>query len=280
VFWFEDIYRNKDLVPTPSAAMAINGKQGVLEKVDTYTVKFKFPEPYYMLPTCWRFHGSRGPGVARRVRARRLRAGPLPEAVPPQVRRPGGSREEGQGREVRQLGSMFLQQERLVAQSGAAGHHAWKTVTPINTPTWTLERNPYSVFVDPAGNQLPYIDRVVLTLAENLEVINLRAIAGEYDFQARHLDLAKVPVFIENQAKGGYKLYLDPGDYGGDMIIKFNLSYEADPEIAKWMNTTDFRRRAGARDRPRPAQRDVLAGDGTPSSVVPADNNKYNPVPE
>jgi len=27
------------------------------------------------------------------------------------------------------------------------------------------------------------------------------------------------------------------------MIIKFNLSYEADPEIAKWMNTTDFRRR-------------------------------------
>src|SRR4030095_10389674 len=34
VFWFEDIYRNKDLVPTPSAAMAINGKQGVIEKVD------------------------------------------------------------------------------------------------------------------------------------------------------------------------------------------------------------------------------------------------------
>ena len=50
VFWFEDIYRNKDLVPTPSATMAINGKQGVIEKVDTYTVRFKFPEPYFMLP--------------------------------------------------------------------------------------------------------------------------------------------------------------------------------------------------------------------------------------
>ena len=45
----------------------------------------------------------------------------------------------------------------------------WKTATPINTPTWTLERNPYSVFVDTEGNQLPYIDRVVLTLARNLE---------------------------------------------------------------------------------------------------------------
>src|SRR5438094_2080614 len=50
VFWFEDIYRNKDLVPTPTAVMAINGKQGVIEKVDTYTVRFKFPEPYFMLP--------------------------------------------------------------------------------------------------------------------------------------------------------------------------------------------------------------------------------------
>jgi hypothetical protein len=101
----------------------------------------------------------------------------------------------------------------------------WRTVTPINTPTWTLERNPYSVFVDTAGNQLPYIDRVTLTLAENLEVINLRAIAGEYDFQQRHIDLGKLPVFLENQAKGNYKVYLDPGDYC-DLIIKFNLSYD------------------------------------------------------
>jgi ABC-type transport system substrate-binding protein len=31
--------------------MAINGKQGVIEKVDTHTVRFKFPEPYFMFPT-------------------------------------------------------------------------------------------------------------------------------------------------------------------------------------------------------------------------------------
>ena len=43
---------------------------------------------------------------------------------------------------------------------------------------------------------------MVLTLAENLEVINLRAIAGEYDFQQRHIDLGKLPVFLENQARG------------------------------------------------------------------------------
>ena len=68
----------------------------------------------------------------------------------------------------------------------------WKTTTPINTPTWVLERNPYYYAVDTAGNQLPYWDKIVMTLAENLEVINLRAIAGEYDWQERHMDLSKL----------------------------------------------------------------------------------------
>ena len=45
--------------------MAINGKQGKIEKVDTYTVRYKFAEPYFMLPDM--LAGStptRRPGVA------------------------------------------------------------------------------------------------------------------------------------------------------------------------------------------------------------------------
>src|SRR5207249_5540237 len=91
----------------------------------------------------------------------------------------------------------------------------WKTTHPITTPTWVLERNPYSVWVDTAGNQLPYIDKIVLALGENLEVINLRAIAGEYDLQARHIDLQKLPVLLENQTRGNYKVHLDPSDGEG-----------------------------------------------------------------
>ena len=41
---------------------------------------------------------------------------------------------------------------------------------------------------------------------ENLEVINLKAIAGEYDEQARHIDIGKLPVLIENQQKGAYTI--------------------------------------------------------------------------
>ena len=50
LFWYEDMYQNKELVPTPSSTMMTNGKPGELVKVDTYTVQFKFPDPYYLLP--------------------------------------------------------------------------------------------------------------------------------------------------------------------------------------------------------------------------------------
>jgi peptide/nickel transport system substrate-binding protein len=281
VFWFEDIYRNKDIVPTPTAAMAINGKQGVIEKVDAHTVRFKFPEPYFMLPdvlagstdlggAAWRGYVGLGAYAPAHY---------LKQFLPKYA---GQAALDAKVKEAKfdSWVRMFLAKNDWALNPDLPVLTPWKTVTPINTATWTLERNPYSVFVDTAGNQLPYIDRVVLTLAENLEVINLRAIAGEYDFQARHLDLGKLPVFIENQARGGYKVHLDPGDYGGDMIIKFNLSYEADPEIAKWMNTADFRRALALGIDRDQINETFWLGTGTPSSVVPADSNKYNPGPQ
>ena len=118
----------------------------------------------------------------------------------------------------------------------------FRTVQPINNPTWVMERNPYYWAVDTEGNQLPYLDGVVMTLAENLEVLNLRAIAGEYDLQERHVDLGKLPVILDNQEKGDYTVHLDLAFNGADAIYQFNQTYDADPEIAKWLQNADFRR--------------------------------------
>src|SRR5204862_5086051 len=51
VFWFEDLYQNKDLVPTPLSVMSINGKPIAVRKADATTVQFVCPDPYYALPT-------------------------------------------------------------------------------------------------------------------------------------------------------------------------------------------------------------------------------------
>jgi ABC-type transport system substrate-binding protein len=281
LFWYEDMYGNKELVPLPSSLMMIDGKPGELSKVDAYTVMFKFPEPYYMLPDVLAGSTSLGGqahqglyGMGGYAPAHYLK--PFHPKYVSKDALDKLVKESKFDNWVR----LFLFKNDWALNPELPVLSPWKTVTPINTPTWTLERNPYSIWVDTQGNQLPYIDRVVLTLAENLEVLNLRAIAGEYDLQERHVDLGKVPVILENQQRGGYKLSLDPGDYGGDMIIKLNLSYEADPELAKWFNTADFRRALALGIDREQINETFWLGTGTPSSVVPADHNKYNPGPE
>jgi peptide/nickel transport system substrate-binding protein len=50
VFWFEDMYQHKDIIATPSPYFATNGKQGTLVKIDDYTIRYQFADPYYALP--------------------------------------------------------------------------------------------------------------------------------------------------------------------------------------------------------------------------------------
>ena len=136
----------------------------------------------------------------------------------------------------------------------------WHSVRPINNAIWLLERNPYYYAVDTAGNQLPYFDKVQFTLAENLEVINLRAMAGEYDEQERHIDLGKLPVMLDNQEKGNYKVHLDLGFAGSDFMFHVNQSYTGRSRNPQMADQRRFPPRAVAGHRPRPAERDVLAG--------------------
>ncbi|MCK7479992.1 MAG: hypothetical protein M0C28_23920 [Candidatus Moduliflexus flocculans] len=115
--------------------------------------------------------------------------------------------------------------------------------------------------MDTAGNQLPYIDRIVMSLAENLEVLNLRAIAGEYDLQERHISLSKLPVFIENQKKGNYTVHLDTAaERGGRRAAgQYRLRGRSrDRQVAQEPGLPPG---AVHGHRPRPAQRGLLAGD-------------------
>ncbi|HUX21900.1 MAG TPA: ABC transporter substrate-binding protein, partial [Spirochaetia bacterium] len=157
---------------------------------------------------------------------------------------------------------------------------AWKTVRPANTGTWVLERNPYSIWVDTAGNQLPYIGKIVLTEADNLEVLNLRAIAGNYDYQDRNMELQKLPLFIQNQTKGGYKIHLDPGAWGADMELKVNLDYKKDPYIGNLLANVNFRRAFSLGINRDQINQAFWLGLGTPGSPLPKDANEYFPGKE
>jgi peptide/nickel transport system substrate-binding protein len=283
VFWFEEMYGNKELTPTGSFEMSINGKPGTVKKVDDQTVQFVFPDPYpgFIDILC----GATYVGTSQSNGAALLRGPIAPKHY------------------LTKFLPKFAGQDQVDKQAKDAGFDNWKTyfttfaadwrrntdlpvlmpwrmTSPINTPNWVIERNPYYYAVDTEGNQLPYIDKIQFTLGENLEVVNLRAIAGEYDWQARHTDLGKLPVFLENQEKGNYTVRLDPALHGADGSIQVNQSFDGDPEIVKWLRNADFRRALALGIDRDQLNETFWVGVGTPGSIVPSEDSNYNPGPE
>ena len=121
VFWFEEVYSNKELVPTPLSVMSINGKPIAVKKVDASTVQFLAPDPYYALPTVlasvW--------GIGHHARFGRNALGGFAPAhylkqFHPEVRVERRYREEARGPEVRQLGADVQESQRRVPQPGSA----------------------------------------------------------------------------------------------------------------------------------------------------------------
>jgi peptide/nickel transport system substrate-binding protein len=72
----------------------------------------------------------------------------------------------------------------------------------------TFTRNPYYYKVDTAGQQLPYIDKLVSAQVADVEAVNLKVLAGEIDFLRESTALVKVPLYKENEAKAGFKTVL------------------------------------------------------------------------
>jgi peptide/nickel transport system substrate-binding protein len=284
VFWYEDVYQNKDLQPTPDPFFTVDGKPGTLRKRDELTVVFEFPEPNYLFVDVLAGSTSMGGGQASQQHSGRAMGAYMPAHYLKQFHPKYVSKEE-LDRKVKASGfdgwvSLIKNRWDWRLNSELPVLAPWKTVTPINTPTWVLERNPYYYGVDIAGNQLPYIDRISMGLAENLEVVNLRAVAGQYDLQERHTALAKLPVFLENRTKGNYDVRLDPALNGCDAILQTNQAYDADPEIAKWLHTRDFRRALSLGIERDQLNETFWLGVGVPGSPAPAESMPENPGPE
>jgi peptide/nickel transport system substrate-binding protein len=285
MFWFEDLYSNPEITPVGSAEMSINGKPGKFVKIDDLTVQAQFPEPYPMFVDVLSGFTSVGGGHALGG----TQFGGFMGAFAP-------------SHYLKQFHPKYVDKDELDRKARGAGFDGWlaqlklknnyqvnvdcpvmtpwRTVSPINTPNWALERNPFFWCVDTDGNQLPYIDRVSLTLAENLEVANLRAIAGEYDLQTRHMDMQKLPVFLDNQAKNNYTVRLDPTAGAAATALHLNQSYEADPEIGKWLSTRDFRRALSLGIDREQLKETFFLGTGITGSLAPEDGAPDSPGPE
>lgn len=152
----------------------------------------------------------------------------------------------------------------------------WKPSTRIADSEFLLERNPYFFAVDTEGNQLPYFDAISLELVEELEVLNLRAIAGNYTIQGRHIDFSKLPVIRENEEAGNYFVDFWGSSTRNPLAIYFNQDWNEDPEIAQYTaRSVEFRQALSiALDREE-LNETFFLGVGTPASFCPSNTPPF-----
>ncbi len=209
-FWWNDIALDTNITAAPQAEWVVGGEPMEIEVVNDYTIKLKFAEPNGLAETVGlAFHGNQWPLGFERF-------GFFAPRHYLEQYHPAYNSESTY--EVFEDKAIDYNTERPVMT-------AWRiTEWGPGATRLVATRNPYYWKVDPAGNQLPYIDRIVLTLFEEAEALNLRAIEGGYDFQFRRISLSNYPAFQRNKDRYGYDILLWPDAVPSKLCYFFNQS--------------------------------------------------------
>jgi len=265
LFWYEDIVMNDELSPVKPSWMKMGGEIGEVKKVDDYTVQFRFAKPYGLFLKY--LAASQGYDLLH------------PKHYMKQFH-PRYTPKEKLDKLTKEAGFKFWYQ-LFSAKNLDIGNPQRPTLNPWvvkTTPTATrfiIERNPYYWKVDPAGNQLPYIDRVVFDLVEDSEMINFKAVAGELDFQFRHIMPQNFTLLMENRDKGGYRVLQYKRDIESDCIICLNITHK-NPVLRKILGDRRFRIALSyAINREEINELCYLGRAGEPRQVVPFPESEF-----
>ncbi|MBN1935247.1 MAG: ABC transporter substrate-binding protein [Anaerolineae bacterium] len=231
LYWYEEA-SNKELNPNFSNTWSTKGGPVVVTKEDDYTIKWTFSDPYGLF--LQRMATPSGSGMAR---PRHWRKAFFPD---------------------------YADKTELEAKIKAAGVTYWyeayggwtdPRLNPDHPCIWAWhytgklgdspqfigDRNAYYFKTDPDGNQLPYIDRQVYTVAADTQAIVMMAVAGEISYQGRHVaSLANKPLFLDNAEKADLRFIDNIGSGMNDMLLGLNLTHK-DPVLAELFQNRDFR---------------------------------------
>lgn len=279
IFAYEDLTLNDELNPAKAGYMKVAGKLCRINKIDNYTVRYTFHKPNFSFIE--KVASLTVGGQSARQYNCPLYAPRhyLKQFLPKYVSRVEMDRKV-EAYEMESWVALFIRMSRLHENPDLPVVGPWKTVTPITGDIFSLERNPYYFAVDTEGNQLPYIDRIEMTLVEDIEVFNMRVISGAVDMQHRHVLLDKVPVLKAAAKKGNYRVLLWPGLGGSDAAIFVNQTWQGDPEIEKWLRNRDFRIALSLGIDREEINESIFLGIGEPRPFITLPGNRFYPGPE
>ena len=231
LFYYEDVLLNEELTSSFPNWLMIDGEHVVIEKLDDYTIQFKFAAPYALFINV--LGSLRGDAFAQYC-AHYLKQFHIKYADKDEL--DAMIKDAG----VEHWYQVFGRKPSTRRNQDTPSYLPWNLSTPSHNDPLVADRNPYYWKVDPEGNQLPYIDTIHWSLVDGKDQLNLRAIQGEVDMQLRHITFDNVPLFMENQERGNYRVMLWQRGQVTDTVLHLNHTNK-DPVLREIVQDKRFR---------------------------------------
>ncbi|GAA5172151.1 ABC transporter substrate-binding protein [Viridibacterium curvum] len=272
LFYTQDLMVNKEFITAPPSQFRVNDKPMQVEKIDDYTVRFRFAGPFvpflenlahptgqqpvfYAKHYCSQFHPKYNPKIDELLKANNQR----------------------------DWGALMRQKCGDIEVPTRWGNTArptldpWVIVEPYggSASRVVLKRNPYFWQTDTKGNQLPYIDELRLQVISEVETIVLAAINGQLDLQFRHIGVIQnLPVLNENAAKGGYKV-LQMEDASSNAAGLFLNQSTKNEKLRAMVRNKDFRVALSLATDRKEINETVFLGQSYPWQIGPKKGNRF-----
>ena len=278
MFYINDILFNEELTvggPTADWLPREGAADFKAEKIDDYTVKFSFANPYgtflYNLatwsgrhltffPKHWlqQFHAAYNENVADLVAAE--------EGVENWV---GLFNKKASG-PTDDTNNYWNNLDRPLL-------FPWVPTSVLGGGTqMTMARNPYYWKVDTEGNQLPYIDEIVGVSYQDNEARTLAMINGDLDYVKDPGDDNRILYFDAVDSGAPIKISTQVSDGGNRNSIHFNRTV-SDPVLAEIFSNKDFRIGMSYAINRAEIIEIVQFGQGEPAQVAPLESSPlYN----
>jgi peptide/nickel transport system substrate-binding protein len=229
-FFWDDVANNPELSPSgPSVELIVDGKPPKVEIIDKLTIKYTWekPNPYFI--------------------ESQARAAPLFLFRPAHYLKTvhGKYTPEEEILKVHKgtrWVNIYRRQDVMYGNSNIdmPTLNPWVLATPFPAQRYVFVRNPYYHRIDEKGQQLPYIDDVIMTVAAT-NLIPAKAGLGEADLQPRYLNMRDY-TFLQKSAKtSGVNVHLWESGSGSQIALYPNLT-ASDEEWRKLMRDVRFRR--------------------------------------
>jgi peptide/nickel transport system substrate-binding protein len=232
-YYWEDVALNKDLSPAgPPEFMMVDGTLPRFEVLDERTVRYTWDKsnPRF-LP---QLAGPLDPGIYRASKyLKQFHAKYADKAA---------LEEQAKKQKMKSWAALHNRVDDMKEQTNPdlPTLQPWRITTKAPANRFVFERNPYYHRVDSQGQQLPYLDRIIMDVSSG-GLFAAKANAGEVDLLFRGLSMSDVPILKEGEKAKGYKTLLWPYARGTELALYPNLN-ATDPVWRKLNRDLRFRR--------------------------------------